>query len=307
MDIYDPGYIEGLDFYKKRRDTIFKYLKSTSDWTAGTLKVLAKNFLRIDEKRLSRVDPLVLSMVVNNLLTGRGNLRDRLNEFEYVKLTAMEGIEFLFWANPEKFPLPDKAYIDPIKYIKIMRSELKKAGFKNFIELELFKNGFRDTFKREIIDTIRHLTINDDMGFARELYNYLDPLSKAEVEQDHTINPYIMTMLKHKVDGTVVVDGSNILMLDSFPDLKNIDNLFRGLSKYKKRYYPVYLVFDNNAQFMVNMGKWSNYKYTYFHSPADELILSMAKNKKCPVISRDKYRDWSYFGEILDPFEIMSL
>ncbi|HCF37674.1 MAG TPA: hypothetical protein DER56_01135, partial [Thermosipho africanus] len=30
----------------------------------------------------------------------------------------------------------------------------------------------------------------------------------------------------------------------------------------------------------------------YFHSPADELIISLAKTKKGKIISKDKFRDW---------------
>jgi hypothetical protein len=90
----------------------------------------------------------------------------------------------------------------------------------------------------------------------------------------------------------VVIDGSNILLAFELRGPERIDTLLELISKLDQTYFPFYLVFDANAKYKFHT-RYFNYKRTYYHSPADELILGLAREVRGVVCSKDKFKDYN--------------
>ncbi|MFN4201417.1 MAG: ribonuclease, partial [Fervidobacterium gondwanense] len=136
----------------------------------------------------------------------------------------------------------------------------------------------------------------DEYLWIRDFFMYLDAVEKSEIKMK--IHPYIFKVLSTNCKLIpVVIDGNNILMAENLKGPDRIATLLEHVAKLDKTYFPFYIVFDENAKYKFKTAYFS-YKRTYYHSPADEFILNLAKEINGVVCSRDRFKD--YGGDIVN-------
>ena len=120
--------------------------------------------------------------------------------------------------------------------------------------------------------------------------------------EEERIHPYISRLLtdfKSKRFGAVI-DGSNIYHAGLKPSLSNFERLFLSMSRFRFILFPLRFVFDENIIYILRAEEKIKFERTFMksrkvvlHSPADEMILNMAKNTGYFVISKDRFRDYN--------------
>lgn len=293
--IYDPEYLSRLTTLKGKRKVIVDILKSIKHMNSNNYKILINNLenKKLKEK-LKKTNINYFIIYTSNLLHGNGSIISRLKMFKEINIEPNEIGEILFWANPKKFPFPDTSENYDKKYFEQKNKLLKKYKVSDFLELYVIESLNKETFLNDIISEINSITFQniDKINWIREIIYELDPVSKQKVREKISIHPYLKRALFSKPISPVILDGNNIAFWSIPPSTKNIYNLLETLSKAKDFYFPFYIVFDKNAKYMFKNDGIFKLPNVYFHSPADELIISLAKTKKGKIISKDKFRDW---------------
>ncbi|QTA37848.1 hypothetical protein JYK00_09015 [Thermosipho ferrireducens] len=294
--IYSNAFINRVKELQIKRSVIYEILKNISLFNKNYAKVLQRNMEGPITQKILKVDPTMFSFYVHNLLYGKGKVLDRLLEFNSIGITINEAAEILFWANPKKYPFPKPAYKSFYKFLKEEQKRLIKENLSDFLELYAYDtcSKHEDSLLKSIKEEVKRLSIYEDLSdveWLRELITYLDPISKEEIRK-LTVHPYIKRALFSKPKGPAVLDGSNIIFWSFPPNEANIELVIEKLGTIRDFYFPFYIVFDKNIKYKFN-SKYFRHPNTYFHSPADELILSLAKEKKGVIISKDKFKEWN--------------
>ncbi len=159
----------------------------------------------------------------------------------------------------------------------------------------------------EIIEEVQKLDIYRlkelEIKWIRDFYSSLEPPQKdsmIDTLRAHSIHPYLRRLLTQNAKTGAVIDGSNIMFSGLIePDPLRLKELMNVLGINDLLYFPLIFVFDANANFIVKKRReyWEkaflNNPTVFFHSPADELVIKLAYEKKYHIISNDKYRDYN--------------
>ncbi len=128
-------------------------------------------------------------------------------------------------------------------------------------------------------------------------------LSKSfELELSLRVHPYLYKVVTSRKFKPLILDGSNFLWKHDLC-VEVFNDLFLVLADMSKAFYPVYMVFDANVEYIVPRNEKRflsdilSSRFSYKHSPADELIISMAKEKRAVVMSEDAFRDYDFRGK----------
>lgn len=290
--MYGSEYVERLKTLTSKRKVILDVLKNRAKLTRGAVEVLVRNLERPERVDLARVNPLLLSMLVENLISGRGTLSEKVLAFESYGISKFVVYELLFWMQPSKYPFPSVHVANYGDYLAAMRRELRSKGLDNFLELYALESANKETFLQEVFDKVRAVTPEslEENIWLKEFVHQLTPIDRAELRR--AVNPYVWRVLTaHHFAAPVVIDGSNVLMQSELRGPDRIDDLLERISTLPEVYFPFYIVFDENARYKFN-SRYLNYKRSYHHSPADELIVSLCIEKRAVVCSKDRFREY---------------
>ncbi|MFW6262983.1 MAG: hypothetical protein ACOC34_03010 [Thermotogota bacterium] len=159
----------------------------------------------------------------------------------------------------------------------------------------------------EILEEVRKLDIYRlkelEIKWIRDFYSSLEPQQKdALIEQlrVNSVHPYLRRIITEYPKTGVVIDGTNIMFSGLIePDPLRLKELINILGTNEILYFPLIFTFDANADFIVKKRRdyWEkaflNNQAVIFHSPADELVLKIAYERKYHIISNDKYREYN--------------
>ena len=145
-----------------------------------------------------------------------------------------------------------------------------------------------------------------EVKWLRDFFDSLEDQQKyslIERLKRNRVHPYIRRVVTSSPYRGVVVDASNIMLSGLVKaDPIRLKDLMNALGIHSNLYFPVIFVFDANADYIVKKSRdfWrANFKgnqNVIFHSPADELVLKIAIEKKYHIVSNDKYRDYEPHG-----------
>ncbi|WP_233120247.1 hypothetical protein [Thermosipho sp. 1074] len=236
----------------------------------------------------------MFSQYTYQLIHGKGSLFKRIKLFEELGIKSNEIAEILFWANPYKFPFPMLNEEYTKDFVEKRKKILSKLKLKDFLELYAYETVKEQTFLKDIVFEINEITFFDlkKINWIKDLVRELDPISKEKIKELSKIHPYLLRALFVKPECPVILDGNNIAHWTFPANINNIIDVFDKLSTTKKFYFPFYIVFDRNAKYMFKNNEILKFQNVYFYSPADEMILTLAKKLKAKIISKDKFRDW---------------
>ncbi|WP_041076797.1 hypothetical protein [Thermotoga caldifontis] len=297
FDVYDPAFLTRLKILQTRRQNQVQYLRRLeTDEGAGIL------FIQNSLGQIRSAQPCHHTLLsLRQLVYGRGTLIERLKRFSRsTNLPEIAGLEPFFWLNPKRYPPPSDELIQLIEdtavetFVKKARQLLLDSKLEDFLELQaaVMKGGGEGIeWLIEQINSVR-VTHIGDVEVLAELFRELDEISRREILSKLRCHPYVRAVLVRKIVRPVVLDGSNIARLRG--KLSDIDFVLERLASFEEFYYPYYLVFDRNIRYIFNEdSEWFYAERTYFHSPADELILSIALEKNAIVVSNDRFEEWN--------------
>ncbi|WP_448536093.1 hypothetical protein [Pseudothermotoga sp.] len=297
FDVYDPGFLTRLRILQIRRKNQLENLRRLRDEDEGGILFLRNSlgpirFAQVSEKLLKSLRSLVYD---------RGAMIDKLKKFAKLNGSIeIAGLEPFFWLRPRQFPPPSDELMqlvsarDVLDFVKAARSLLSESKLEDFLELQaaIMKGGNEGIdWLAEQINSVR-ITHMSELNVLGELFRELDEFSKADVLRKLKCHPYVRAALLRRPVRAVVLDGSNIARLRG--RLSDIGFVLERLANFDEFYYPYYLVFDKNIRHIFNEDSdWFYAERTYFHSPADELIISIAIEKNAVVISNDRFEEWN--------------
>ncbi|WP_241498816.1 ribonuclease [Fervidobacterium thailandense] len=291
-DIYSQQFLERLKSLETKRKVIVSVLSNYRNLSKGGVEVLVKNLELSDGKSLGKVNPLILSFLIDNLINSQDHLEAKVLEFERYGIPKAVVYELIFWMQPSKFPFPNGKIENYRDFLKSKREELRRLGLDSFLELYAYESAERENFITEIkskILLIKPENIEDNLWLT-DFLKYLSPVERSELRSK--VHPYVWKVLSNPQPSVpVVIDGSNVLMQKELRGPEKIDDLLSKIATLKETYFPFFIVFDANAKYKFNT-RYFNYKRTYLHSPADELILSLCKQYNAVVCSKDRFREY---------------
>ncbi|HDM69999.1 MAG TPA: hypothetical protein ENG58_01155 [Thermotogales bacterium] len=203
------------------------------------------------------------------------------------------------------------SHIDPQDLMRIMEDySLDHIDIFTAVFLDSLKKMEKNLEYEYFSDLVRKLKkidlVSMDEGFMSELVEELATMRTCELEllRENLItagvHPYIvriLTDLRSPRYGAVV-DGSNVYHAGLKPSISNFDRLFHSMAKFKFILFPIKFVFDRNILHILRWDEkiifersFKRSKNVFFHSPADELILKLARENGFFVISRDRFKD----------------
>ncbi len=184
-----------------------------------------------------------------------------------------------------------------------------ESYFDDFLDLYLVlsrKKMVRTSDNEIVSELIRMVEKKDFISLDdrtvkdfREIYSNLLPSDRKKIA-DSISDGYVKGVLLRGLETEIVVDGSNISMVDSpHPDLENIFKAFRLLGKLKRVPWPFRIIFDANfaynlrgSQRVVFSRRFQSDPRVRLHSPADELIIERASTGHVWILSNDRYLDY---------------
>lgn len=296
LNIYDPGYLARVKMLQIKRKRQIEYLhKLKTDSQA------AISFFRdaLGPIRSAKVSERLLGSF-RDLVYGPGAIFERLKRFAKINgLFETAGLEPFFWLKPKLYPPPSDEMRELIKeddvlnFVKKSRQLLEESKLENFLELQaaIMKSDLEEiNWLVQQVNMIK-VTHTSEVEVIVELFQELDEISKAEFLSRLRCHPYVKTMFTRKSSRSVILDGSNIARLRG--KLSDIDFVLERLATFDEFFYPYYLVFDKNIRHIFHAeSEWFYAERTYFHSPADELIISMALEKNAVIVSGDRFEEW---------------
>lgn len=297
LDVYDPGFLTRLKVLQIKRKNQLEFLRRFRDENPPGILFVQNALGPIKSVNVS--EKLLISL--RSLIYGSGTIIEKLKRFaKQNNVPEVAGLEPFFWMKPELYPPPSEEMLsvvkekDVVSFVRNSRKLLAESSLEDFLELQaaLMKGGNEGIrWFIEQINSVRVERVSEVEVFA-ELLRELDEISKAEVLSKIRCHPYVTAALVRKPSRAVVLDGSNIARLRG--KLSDIDFVLERLANFEEFYYPYYLVFDNNIRHIFSEeSKWFYADRTYFHSPADELIISIALEKNAIVVSNDRFEDWN--------------
>ncbi len=301
QNIYDERFLERLKSLKIKRSAIIDILKKKDFLSQSTLKVLANNLEHPKSKIISKTDPIDFTFFLENLIYSKSSLEERIEFAESIDYPITLAFEILFWVSPEKFPFPKKEVKNLSEFKTILKEQkelLKKTGLTNFLELYALQSVEKESFFEDIksnLINVNKMNLEENLWIV-DFWRKLSPVQKKEVEK--LLDKYVLYVLENLSKGRkgipVVIDGNNVFLSTELKYTKEdkIDVVLNYLTRLKELYFPYYIVFDNNAPYIFDTG-YFDHKNTYFHSPADELLIEIAKERNGVIFSKDKFRNYA--------------
>ncbi|BBJ28498.1 hypothetical protein [Athalassotoga saccharophila] len=215
-----------------------------------------------------------------------------------IKLAEIEGISTkdyaTFMAGWKKFLKENSAYFDDFLDLYLVFAMKKNQSSDNGIIDDLIKMTQNVDFLSLDLATFNTF---------EEIYNSLLPSDKKFVA-DSIKDPYVRGALTRNAKALLIVDGSNIAMVGSlYPDLNNIFLSFRLIGKMHEIPWPFKIIFDENFEYNLKgtqrrifEERFQKHPDVKFHSPADELIIEIAKSTNSWILSNDRYHDYPRFN-----------
>jgi len=304
LNVYDPGFLTRLRVLQIKRKNQLEYLRRLRDEDGAGILFLQNSLGPIRTAQAS--EKLLKSL--RSLVYGSGTMIEKLRKFAKINASIeIAGLEPFFWLRPRQFPPPSYELMelindrDVLNFVKHARQLLAESKLDDFLELQaaLMRGGNEGVgWLVEQINSIR-ITHMSELETLIELFKELDEFSRADVLSRLKCHAYVRAALLKRPVRAVVLDGSNIARLRG--KLSDIDFVLERLANFEEFYYPYYLVFDRNIKHIfAEDSEWFYAERTYFHSPADELIISIALEKNAVVVSNDKFDEWNSEIERLD-------
>ncbi len=248
------------------RDELFRILEK-DDWDMEDVEELSMIF---EDESILEISPDILETALKVLFKGRGSFNKRLKT-----ASLMTGI------SPEKLE----------RFVKLERKRSDKK------EVE-----FEDLLKKAKILDHRCLKGIEDVELAAEIS---ESFKKAFLDEI-SIHPYIKSVVLSRKRKPLIVDGSNLLWRNDL-DVSVLDDLFISLADFDPVFFPVKIVFDRNIRYVVpkserkKLEDWLSLECVHLHSPADDLIISLARDMRAVIASSDRFLEYDTRGlEIID-------
>ncbi|HOJ87396.1 MAG TPA: hypothetical protein PLP64_00680 [Pseudothermotoga sp.] len=312
LNIYDSGYLLRVRKLQIRRNTIVKLFGRIGSWSKEDLDLFASSLLGSVNKVIRTQSPYVVQNHLSKLFDRDLPLIKRLKHLSReFSIPILESLEFPFWVKPSSYPPATQEMRslivadDVISFISNARKVLKDSMLEDFIELQaaLMKSDQSDV--DWLVREINSITLQNYLQIEpyRELYSALDFVQRTEVVSRLRCHSYIRSALTRKAERGVILDGSNIFMLRG--KLSDLEFILEKIATNENFYYPFWVVFDRNIVHLVSEkasdSKWFSSPSVFLHSPADELILRLAKEKNAVVVSSDRFRQWHTTVPRIDP------
>lgn len=265
----------------------------------------------------------------------------KINDFEPAKIQEISkktGIQIsklsllAMIIDPHRYlPMDDMMVkLSKIENIKISNYSEFLSGWRKFLDLNSeYFDDFLDLYlviseKREyendsslvnetikMVDKMNFLSLDmKTFSTFKEIYNSLLPSDKQKIAQSIK-DPYVRGVLIKHAEALLIVDGSNISMVGSpYPDLKKIFQAFRLLETLEEVPWPFKIVFDQNFEYNLRgtqkqyfSEEFQNHPNIKFHSPADEMILEIARTTHSWILSNDRYLDYPKVNAVMVRFD----
>ncbi len=229
----------------------------------------------------------VMAMIMNpRLYLPMDETTIALSKIQSIKVSSYS--EFL--EGWRKFLAQNSSYFDDFLDLYLVFAEKLEYEKDSSIVDEMIK----------MVEKIDFLSLNMKTFKAfREVYGDLLPSDKNKIAESIK-DPYVRGALTRHINALLIVDGSNIAMVGSpYPDLKNIFLAFRSIGNLKEVPWPFKIIFDQNFEYNLRgtqknlfAEKFQKHPDVKFYSPADELILEIAKSTNAWILSNDRYHDY---------------
>lgn len=190
--------------------------------------------------------------------------------------------------------------------------------FDDFLDLYLVFAFEKTHSDDDILDELVKMTQNLDflsLDLAtfktfKEIYDSLLPSDKKKVAESIK-DPYVRGALTRNAKALLVVDGSNIAMVESpYPDINNISLAFYLMGKMRETPWPFKIIFDENFEYNLKgtqrqlfAERFQRHPDVKFHSPADEMIIEIANTTNAWILSNDRYHDYPHVNAVFLRFD----
>lgn len=311
LNIYDSDYLIRIHKLQNKRKNIIRLLGKLGNWSDQDVKVFVENLIGPLKKRLKETS---LDLLEDNLFVLFDNglpLMKRLERLSReLSVSTLECLELVFWVKPASYPPPTDEMFSVIEtndltsFVSEARRILKQSMLMDFIELQAALMKPDENHMNWLVDEINNITLQDcsEIESYRKLYYDLNELQRVELNSKLRCHPYVKAALMRKAEAGVVLDGNNIFMLRKrFSDLEFV---LQKIAYNDPFYYPFWIVFDKNIVYLVekeDTSAWLESPSVFLHSPADELILWLAKQNNAIIVSSDRFRQWDNTVLRIDP------
>lgn len=251
------------------RDEFLRILRKDG-WKLEDVEDLAV-ILEDEEGLLKKASPDILEFALKELFFGKGNENKRIERASMISDLPPEFLRGIlgFFKGKRKIKL----------------SKNREIPFKDLLDIAKRTKPWK-----------LYEDLLEDLRAAADLSNEFK--SKLSL----IAHPYITKIVTSRKSSPLVIDGNNFLWKHDLC-VKDFEDLFLVFADEKRTFYPVYIVFDRNVKHIVpKSGRILiedilSSKFVYRHSPADELIISLARQKKAVVMSEDRFKEYNFEGE----------
>ncbi|MFN3283286.1 MAG: hypothetical protein ACK40Q_03525 [Pseudothermotoga sp.] len=311
LNIYDSDYLIRIHKMQKKRRNIIRLLGKLGNWSDQDGKVFVENLIGPLKKRLKETSLDLLQDSLFELFDKDLPLMKRLERLsKELSVSALECLELVFWVKPASYPPPTDEMFSVIEtndltsFVSKARRILKQSMLMDFIELQAALMKPDENHMNWLIDEINDMTLQNcsEIESYRKLYYDLNVLQRADLNSKLRCHPYIKAALMRKAEAGVVLDGNNIFMLRK--RFSDIEFVLQKIAYNDPFYYPFWIVFDKNIVYLVekeDTSAWLESPSVFLHSPADELILWLAKQNNAVIVSSDRFRQWDNTVPRIDP------
>ncbi|MGJ8454861.1 hypothetical protein ACSFC1_06100 [Pseudothermotoga sp. U03pept] len=311
LNIYDFDYLIRMRKLQIKRERVVQVLKRVEPWSQEDLQILSNNLLGPMRKIVKDETAEFFQSCLTELFVKGRPLAERLKILsKKLSISTVACLEPLFWLKPSLYPPPSEemlALVDTeelFSFVSISRKLLRESMLKDFIEFQAALTKSETSEVAWFIDEINHITVYDCVKIEpyRQLYKELDQVIQTEVDSKLRCHPYVKGALKRKAKQPMVLDGSNIFMLRR--RLSDLEFVLEEIARGDHFFYPFWVVFDRNIIHLVKdeiTSPWFKSPLVYLHSPADELILKIAKEENAVILSSDRFRQWGTDLPRIDP------
>ena len=291
----------------KRVNIASNLIKNPRDLTKRKMfyiyRILGKNAERKISKHLLHDFQFLIMHVLKKPSEGRFN---DIKKFFKLNDEDIQMIKFLIF--PEKFP--PGGYMEGLKKYGVefynSKAILKKLKVKDFKVIYALMTYVpldeTDPLIQKILDEVLSINVlytkKSYFLKVKDIFDSLDDYSKKMIEiQLLNISYYHYRLITSKKVNEVLIDGSNVVRYKDKNSFEMITELLDNLYIQDTVFFPAIIVFDKNIEYILNqegkdiLASLSKCKRILYESPADDLILHLAKKSNSFIISNDKFRD----------------